>query len=135
VDATNRGIKFFSHIAISLLTVLVIGAGCSGSERELHIEISNGTAEEVTEALVHFGKSRCSAGVLSSGSAKTHLFYEAPITAQASVKWTDVNGLKIEKGADVAGVYDRKGSGTLRFQIVTNDVLVTFTPRTHKPSK
>jgi hypothetical protein len=118
--------KFPYRFATCLLIAFVAGAGCT--ERKLHVQISNATDSELTEATVHFGKNRCSFGVLGPGSEKTHLFYEQTITEKAAVKWIDPRGNTVERTVRVSESYDMKQEGILRFQIETNDVKVRFVP-------
>ena len=119
--------KFPYGFAAGLLVAFVAGGGCT--EQKLHVQISNATASEITETAVYFGQSRCGFGVVGPGNEKTSMFYQGTITEQAAVKWIDPRGNTVERTVKVSEAYDLKQSGTLHFQIGSNDVKVLFVPR------
>lgn len=128
---SNRRLKLVYGLAACALAAFAAGVGCDRSTStvpKVHVEISNATDSKLTEATVHFGQNRCFFGVLVSGGEATHLLYDWPITEKAAVKWTDSRGNTVERTANVSQSYDLKQSGTLRFQIESNDVKVLFVP-------
>ena len=95
----------------------------------IDVQASNLSGAEINDAEVLFGKSKCYFGVLSPGKGATHMFYDGSISENAIVRWTDSNGSKVEKKANIAKVYNLKDSGILHLKIGTNDIQVMFTPR------
>ena len=110
--------------------VAFFSAACTktnaGPEIDVRVQNSSGTNFDQVE--VRFGKNKVSNGLLGNGFHKTHLYYQYPITSNATVVWfigtnvwqTNVNVLK---------AYDLKKNGLLTFDIQTNEVAVTFKPR------
>ena len=126
--------KFHNGIAdILIVSVLMLAPGCREGAKDQHalleITVENATSEILSEAVVIFGKYRCTRGTVIPGATKTHSDWRPPVGTNAVVEWRDSKQAKQTDTVSLAGIYDPSIEGRLVFTVGLTNVTVGFRHR------
>lgn len=114
--------RFF---VLSVLALLWVGCATS-SHSEVDAVMVNQSSRDLSNAEVVFGTNRCPVGTLARTATASYLFYRAPITDHANVRWWEKEHDQRSEVLDLRGIYPKDGRGRLTFTISDSGVKVSY---------